>query len=120
MWCCWDKQAWLLATVQRRFRHPLGWLQAYIVLVQQDGQEDFETKVTDIDQVRMHYFPGNRVQSNQVQSLKVSASSFFPSPIMDTVLYNHNACITNTDASSADFLCSTASTGSAPKMHECY
>ena len=73
VWCCWDEHAWVLATVQRRFRDAWGWLQSYIVLVQQEVQEDFETKITDTAQVRMHYFPGNRVQINQVQSVEVSA-----------------------------------------------
>lgn len=63
----------MLATVQGRFRDPWGGLQSYIVLVQQEGQEDFETKITDTAQVRMHYFPGNRVQINQVQSVEVGA-----------------------------------------------
>ena len=59
-------------TVRRRLRDKYGLLKAYLVVVKQDGAEDFDTKIP-YDQVRMHLTPGSRVRINQEPPVAVSS-----------------------------------------------
>ena len=59
-------------TVRRRLRDKYGLLKAYLVVVKQDGAEDFDTEIP-YDQVRMHLTPGSRVRINQEPPVAVSS-----------------------------------------------